>query len=182
MTDIADRYRARAARLTEVVEGVPDDAWSNASPCEGWTARDVVRHLVETTAAVPTWAGLDPLASPDVDADPAAAWVATRDAMQSLLDDPERAGTTYEGMGGETTIGETVDRFIALDLVVHRWDLARASGQDDTIPADDLAAAQQIADGLGEMIRSEGVCGPAVEVAADASAQDRLLAHLGRTP
>jgi len=44
----ADEYREIAGRFTELVEGVPDDAtWERQSPVKEWTARDVVRHLVE---------------------------------------------------------------------------------------------------------------------------------------
>ena len=44
----ADEYREIAGRFTALVEGVPDDAtWDRRSPVPEWTARDVVRHLVE---------------------------------------------------------------------------------------------------------------------------------------
>ncbi len=47
MTEIAERFRRVAEGLTHTIAAVPDDAWSNPSPCEGWDGRDVVRHLVE---------------------------------------------------------------------------------------------------------------------------------------
>ncbi|MGQ0615483.1 MAG: maleylpyruvate isomerase N-terminal domain-containing protein [Acidimicrobiia bacterium] len=47
MSEIAERYRKVAAQFTERVEAVPDGAWENPAPCEGWVARDVVGHLVE---------------------------------------------------------------------------------------------------------------------------------------
>ena len=44
----ADEYREIAGRFTELVAAVPDDAtWNRQSPVAEWTARDVVRHLVE---------------------------------------------------------------------------------------------------------------------------------------
>ena len=49
VTEISDRYRTVGRGMTRVVEAVPDDAWDNPAPCEGWVARDVVRRaLVET--------------------------------------------------------------------------------------------------------------------------------------
>ena len=42
----ADEHRPSPV-FTERVRGVPPDAWDNPAPCEGWAARDVVRHLVE---------------------------------------------------------------------------------------------------------------------------------------
>ena len=44
---VAARFRSVAGRFTERAAEVSDAAWENAAPCEGWTARDVVRHLVE---------------------------------------------------------------------------------------------------------------------------------------
>ena len=52
----AEEYREIAGRSTGLVEGVPDDGWERPSPVPEWTARDVVRHLVEssTSARTPT--------------------------------------------------------------------------------------------------------------------------------
>lgn len=47
MTEIAARFEKVAAAFTARVEAVPADAWERAARCEGWVARDVVRHLVE---------------------------------------------------------------------------------------------------------------------------------------
>jgi uncharacterized protein (TIGR03086 family) len=67
-----------------------------------------------------------------------------------------------------------------MDLVVHRWDLARATGGDEHIDDADIARLTEAAAGFGEMIRSPGVCGPELAVADDADDQTRLLAFLGR--
>ena len=37
------------AAFDAVVQQVPDDAWGNASPCEEWTAADIVGHVAATT-------------------------------------------------------------------------------------------------------------------------------------
>ena len=47
MSEIAARYRKVASEFTARAAAVPEDAWDNQSPCEGWVARDIVRHLVE---------------------------------------------------------------------------------------------------------------------------------------
>ena len=57
MSDIANRYRRVAATFTERVRAVPQDAWEWPAPCEGWVARDVVRHLVEWVPAFVREAG-----------------------------------------------------------------------------------------------------------------------------
>ena len=176
----AAHYRDLAEKFTARVESVPADRWNNVSPCEGWTARDLLRHVIDTQRYIVTVVDLELPAGPSVDEDPAAAWAATRDGMQDILDDPERGSREYEGHFGRTTLADTVGSFYCFDLVVHGWDLARATGLDETIPADDLAWVRTVADQLGDNIRMAGVCGPAVEVPADADEQTRLLGFLGR--
>jgi uncharacterized protein (TIGR03086 family) len=182
MTAIADRYRRRADELTRRVEAVPPDRWDDPSPCAGWTARDVLRHIVESQQRVATNAGDTLSLARSVDDDPVAAWSEARAQMEALLDDADRAGREYDGLGGKTTIAKTVDTFIGFDLVIHGWDIARATGIDETIPPIDIAEASEFASSLGDNLHTEGVCGPEVPVPDDASDQDKLLGLLGRRP
>ena len=183
MTDIADRYRRLAARFTTVVDAVPDDRWTSPSPCEGWSAAEVVAHVADTQAELVDRLGLGPPPAP-LPPTPADRWSAVRDVVQRLLADPTTSAHRYEGYLGPPTFGETIDRFYAFDLVVHAWDLARATGlasleQIDPAEVDRVRAD---AEGMGDALRMEGICGQEVEVATDATAQERLLAFLGRTP
>lgn len=183
MTDtaaVAARYRRLADNLTATVAAVPADRWDSPSPCEGWAARDVLRHLIEVQSFPLTPAGLALPPAPSVDDDPLEAWTRTSVAVQGILDDPQRAGLEYDSSLGRTTVAATFDSFLAFDLAIHRWDIAHATGLDETIPAEDLALATALADRMGEQIHSPGVCGPVVEVPADADEQTRVLAMLGR--
>src|SRR5438067_3438415 len=133
MSETADRYRERAVAFTEKVEGVPDDRWEAQSPCEDWTARDVVRHMVSVSGMFLGFVGQDPPPAPSVDDDPKTAWSVTRDALQAALEDPKVAQQEYDGMFGKTTFEKSVGQFVCADLVVHNWDLSRATGQDDSL-------------------------------------------------
>jgi uncharacterized protein (TIGR03086 family) len=75
-----------------------------------------------------------------------------------------------------------VNQFICFDLNVHGWDLAHATGQDETIDPEELPKLWQDVEGLGDMIRSSGTCGPEVAAPQDATDQEKLLAYLGRDP
>ena len=183
MSETADRFRRLAAHFTATVDAVPDERWDDPSPCEGWSARDVVRHVATTEWDFLTRLELAP-AGVVPDPEPLAAWPTSRDAVQAVLDDPARADTPYESSFGPTTFSSVVDRFYAFDLIVHAWDIARAAGlpELEPMPADEIARVTADAEALGEALRSPGVCGPPVPVPDDADAQSRLLGFLGRQP
>ncbi len=180
MTEIADRYRRLSDEFASTVAGVPDDAWANPSPCDEWTARDVVRHAVDTQGMFLGFIGGELGPIPSVDDNPGAAWDAARARVQAALDDPRQAGAAFDGFFGRTTFAAAVDRFLNSDLVIHRWDLARATGQDDTIDPTDAERVLTVAREFGDAFRSPGVCGPEVPVPADADVQTRLLGFYGR--
>ena len=92
MSEIADRYRRVSGRFTERAAEVPDRAWENAAPCEGWVARDVVRHMVDWMPSFFVSGGGPRLpVGPSVDDDPVGAWTVMSDGIQALLDDPAAA-------------------------------------------------------------------------------------------
>ena len=181
MTQTADRYRRLADRFTSLVDAVPADRWGAPSPCDEWTAKGVLDHVVSTEAAM--YARMPFGTDLGVDrADAIDAWPTVRDAVQGALDDPARAGTEYEGMFGTTTFAATIDQFFCLDLVVHAWDLARAAGvkQFEPMPPEEVEAVTKALEPIADSMRMPGVFGPAVEVTADADAQTKLLAQVGR--
>jgi len=183
MSEISDRYARRASAFADKVAAVADDQWSAPSPCEDWTARDVVRHVVDTQGMFLGFVGREMGEHPSVDDDPEGAVRAVTGRIQQDLEDPELAAQTFEGFMGTQSFEASVNQFLAADLVIHGWDLARATGQDDTIPAPDLGEMQEGMKAFPEeAMRSPGAFGPQVEVADDASDQDKLMGFLGRKP
>jgi len=183
MNAIADRYRTLADAFEAKVAGVRPDDWSNASPCADWSARDVVAHVIEVHGMMvrPLDTGLSD--APEVADDPLAAFRSARADLERVLDDPAVADAEYDGMFGRTSVAATVDRFLGFDLVVHGWDLARATGQDETIPGAEVDRVLAFVEQIGtSTMRENGVTGPEVPVPPDAPAQDRMLGLLGRNP
>lgn len=178
--EISARYDRLAAAMAETVAAVPADRWKSPSPCEDWTALDVVRHVVESQGMFLGLVGRSLPPGPSVDDDPLGAFRSATGQVSADLADPERAGAEYDGMLGRSTFAEAVDGFLCFDLVVHRWDLARAAGLDDRIDPDDVDWVWARVQRLGDSIRAAGVCGPEVEAPEDADPQTRLLAYLGR--
>lgn len=181
---ISDRYRRRSALVAATIDAVPPAAWAAQSPCDDWTARDVVRHLVDTQGMFAGMVGRELEPGPAVDEDPGGAWAAANGQTQAALDDPELAAVEFDGVTGRSTFAAATDRFLSLDLVAHRWDLATAAGLDATIPEVDLAAAEEavaaLAGEVGAMMRQGGAFGPELTPPADADRQTKLLAFLGR--
>jgi uncharacterized protein (TIGR03086 family) len=177
---VAERYRRLARTMTDRIAAVPEDDWSSPTPCQGWTARDLVAHLIEVHGRFEKLVGRQLVDHPRVEDDPLGAWTAVRDQVQADLDDPERATAEYDGRFGTSTFATSVDGFVCFDLVVHGWDLARATRQEDTIDPDEVSRIQAFADSMGDMMVANGVTTAPVDPAPDASPQDRLLNALGR--
>ena len=180
----ADEHRRIAGIFTDRVRGVPAGAWDNPAPCEGWVARDVVRHLVEWFPAfLKSGAGVDLPQGPSVDDDPVAAWTVHSDGVQALLDHPATAGRVLSDRHvGEVPLDVAVDRFYTGDVFLHTWDLARATGQDERLDPVKCAVMLEGMEPLDQVLRQSGQYGPRVEVPDDADVQTRLLALIGRRP
>ena len=84
---------------------------------------------------------------------------------------------------GEVPLDVAVDRFYTADVFMHTWDLARASGQDDTLDADKCAVMLAGMEPMDEVLRASGQYGPKVPVPADARrAGPADAAFIGRDP
>ena len=176
------RHRAVAGRFTELTLGAQE--WDGPSPVEAWKARDVVRHLVEWFPPfLEGGTGIRLAEGPSVDDDPAGAWRSHADAVQGLLDDPATPGKAFTNVHtGDLPLDQAIDRFYTTDVFMHTWDLARATGQDDTLDADHCAELVAGIEPLDELLRTSGQYGPRVPVPDDARAQDRLIGFIGRDP
>jgi uncharacterized protein (TIGR03086 family) len=190
---ISDRYRRRAEAFERKVAAAAPGEWSEQSPCEAWTARDVVAHIVAMHAAMlrPVHRALGP--APSVEDDPLAAFRSARADVQAVLDSRELAEAECDAPTGRMSVERQIDEVLSDDLVLHGWDLARATGQDDTMDPEDVArlwsSALAIPAELMQRLRTPGAFGPGIEVygpevavPADAPLQDRLLGLLGRDP
>lgn len=119
---------------------------------------------------------------PAVADDPLGAFTAATDQVQAHLDDPGTAAEECDGAFGRSTFEGAVDRFLCFDLVVHGWDLARATGLDERLDLDDIARVREATADFGDALRSSGAFDAEVTIDDDAAEQDKLLASLGRRP
>ena len=180
MSEVAERWGRIADAFTARIEGVPPGAWSNASPCSDWTAHDVAKHVVDTTRMLLTRVtGGDPT-PPDSYDDLLAAWKVESDGVRAALNDPEKAKTEVKGMGGTQPFEALAGGVMCADALIHTWDLARATGQDDRLDPEGMKAARAFLEPNDEMLRVPGGFGPKVDPPAGADEQTRFLAFVGR--
>jgi uncharacterized protein (TIGR03086 family) len=180
----SEEHRRIAGEFSKTVDGTPPAAWDNPAPPEGWVARDVVRHLVEWFPEfLRRSTGLTLPVGPSVDEDPVGAWHVQADAVQALLDDAATADRQYDLPHiGTMPLGKAVDMIYTNDVFLHRWDLARATGQDETLDPQKCAEMLNGIVPMDEALRQSGQFGPRVDVPDDADVQSKLLGFIGRHP
>ncbi len=185
--DAASYFRRLSARFSTVVAAVPPELWGGPSPCDGWSVRDVVVHVIDTERDLLGRMPFGPStlairAQPDTATHLIDAWHHVRDAVQTALDDSATAGHGYDGYFGPTTFARTVDIFYSGDLLVHSWDVARGAGLTDleTLNADDMRRTKAELEPTGAVLRSGGAYGPAIELSGNESEQQQFLAWTGR--
>jgi uncharacterized protein (TIGR03086 family) len=172
---------------------VTDAQWETPTPCEGWTVRDLVIHVIsgnKMTVRI-LGGGSKEEAMADLEGSPAlraerdlyAAFVASADEQAKAFREPSALDRTVHhpamDMSGAQQLG-----FRTGDLALHAWDLARAIGGDEQLDED---LVQHVWDGLQPMapfIGEIGVfgTGPSGGVGEDAPLQQRLLDLSGRRP
>src|SRR4051812_33517140 len=182
MSEISERYQRLGDTFAAKIEAVPDDRWESQTPCEEWTARDLVGHVVSTQGMFLGFIGKELKDVPAAEAEPLAAWNAARAQVQAILDNPEQAQTEFQGFSGKSTFEAAADKFLCTDLVVHGWDLARATGLDERIEPEDVKRARRNMESMGDGLRSPGAFGAEVEAPSGADEQQKMLAFLGRKP
>lgn len=175
----AERHRRTAGEFTALTRAVGD--WTSPAPVAGWTALDVVDHLVGWFPHFLASGGVEVPAGPAVADDPVAAWQHQAEAVQALLEARGEEEFTHPHAGTHR-LADAVDRFYVADVFMHSWDLARASGQDVELDPEHAATLLAGMQPIEELLRSSGQYGPAVPVADGAPVVDRLMAFVGRDP
>jgi uncharacterized protein (TIGR03086 family) len=188
MEDLTSFHRRALDATGRIMAGIGGDQWSAATPCEGWDARALANHVVsgnlwaaelargKTIEEVGDRLDGDVLGPDPVDAyNVSAAAAAGAFEAPGALDAP--CAVSYGPVPGSVYIGH---RFI--DLLIHGWDLAVASGQDSTIDPELVAACAEIVAPQVELLHASGMFGEGGSPGDEADGQARLLVTLGRRP
>ncbi len=180
MSETSERYRTIADGFTARVEGVRDDQWSAPTPCTEWSALDLVAHVIGVHQRVIATLDETDLADVDLEGDLLKQWLAATGAVTEAVSDEARASKTIGGMFGEQPFESLVGRLLCADTLMHTWDLARATGQDEELDPDAVSKSMEFLGPIDEAIRRPGGFGAKITPAADADAQTELLNFCGR--
>lgn len=174
-----ERYDIAVAGFRARLEGVDDDALGAASPCEGWTARDVVVHATDVLERVGDMVGTT---APHIDGPALVRFDAASAVLRDKVDDPALAATVVASPFGELAFKQLVSSVVVHDLLVHTWDLARATGGDERLDEALVAHTDAQMRPFGAALRDGHGFGAEVDPPIGADAQTRLLCFLGRRP
>jgi uncharacterized protein (TIGR03086 family) len=182
-----------ARRLGNLVRGVPDEQLDAPTPCPEYTLGDLLDHVggmsLAFIGAAQKDTGDDTSHAPSGDASRLGDDWRTRIPRDLVgLAEAWRDPAAWTGMtkaGGVELPGE-VAGLVALDeLVIHGWDIARASGQPYDCDPASLEAVHGFAAQFSEPgleAEREGLFGPVVDVPDDAPLLDRVIGLTGRDP
>jgi uncharacterized protein (TIGR03086 family) len=182
MSENAERYTRIANGFDARLAGVTGDSWTAPTPCVEWTVRDLVGHVVSVHRQV--IAGLDASAPPPpaTDTDLVCAWRDATAGITAALADPPRASAPVSGRFAPMPLEDLIGRLLCSDTLVHTWDLARATTQDEELDPAGVTYAFTMLLPADEAIRGPASFGPKIQPPPDADEQTRFLCFLGRTP
>ncbi|WP_131742733.1 TIGR03086 family metal-binding protein [Actinomadura roseirufa] len=167
---------------------VTTEALGLPTPCRGWDLGMLLEHTGESVDALAEAAGtgtvrLVPGPAPSGGAgDRSAALVASLRLAAARLAGAWGAPGRPVSIGDRSLPAETVALTGAIEIAVHGWDIARATGRPRPLPPVLAARLLEAAPALVTGGTRAGLFAPPVPVPDTAGASDRLVAFLGRDP
>ncbi|MFD5701702.1 TIGR03086 family metal-binding protein [Streptomyces lasiicapitis] len=197
-----DLLGVAAAHALPVVHSLPDDRLDARTPCAEYDVRALMNHLFHV---VVQFQELAAKRNADFGGDTPDYLAQGADWRERFAAETEKLVAAWsepgadEGLTGAMNMpARTVGSMVLLDLTVHAWDLAQATGQEYGTPSgqedasgqgasgqgagDVVGVLREAVAGLGPTARSMGVLAEPVPVADDATEFERLLAETGRDP
>lgn len=179
--DVPALFERAGRQAAATAAAVRPDQLALPTPCAEWNVQQLLDHIAGSAsylhAAVEGRTPQDPKGV-------APGEVAKR--LDDTLDAVGRPGALEtvcrSPLGFDWTVGEAMAGTF-MDLLIHEWDLARATGQPTTMDPELAAACEAMfLPEMPERGRAGGLVGPAVPVPPDVGPVERLLCAMGRTP
>ncbi|MEU3995758.1 TIGR03086 family metal-binding protein [Streptomyces fungicidicus] len=177
--------------VARLAEGVRDDRLADPTPCPQYAVRHLLGHLLGLAVAFRDAGRKDLGVTTDTGPQSALPDIGPgwREELPKVLDELAevwREPAAWTGMtraGGFDMPGEVTAAVAVDELVVHGWDLARATGQAYVPDPAALAASHAFLRAAAEESeRGDGIFGPVFPVPSDAPLLDRTIGLSGRDP
>lgn len=184
---ITANHRGALASTRRFIASIGSDQWDLPTPCDGWNVRELVNHVI-----VGNWWAAELAGGHTVDEvghrldgdhtvpDPLNAYDASAAAAIAAFDAPGAleapCAVSYGPVPGSLYAGH---RFI--DVLIHGWDIATATGQTATLDSQLVDACWREVEPQLEQLQGSTMFGTARGSTDDADITRRLLNALGRS-
>ncbi len=180
-------YEGAVKYMRDIIAGVRPDQMGSTTPCSEWNVQALINHNIRVSQAfvgmLTGSGGVDPfdVSGPLPPEGAVAAFEGSTGALLAAIKAPGAVDKVVKAPFGEMPGGQLIMIPFA-DILIHKWDLAKATGQDTSLDSSMADACHALLAPMMEGMRSGGNFGPAVSVPVSASIQDKLLGITGRTP
>lgn len=178
---VVERYRRIAPSFEARVDGIAPHQWGAPTPCSEWGVWDLVAHVIDVHhRMVAKLHGAEPVAV-DIGEDLPRQWHNASNAAREGLADPGRASTLVYGPVGQQPFESLIEGLVCADVVVHTWDLARATGQDERLDPAVVSNAVAFLQSLDDAMHGgDETFAAKIEPTPGSDAQTKLLNFCGR--
>lgn len=164
--------------LAGVVGGITPDQLDDPTPCEKFSVRGVLEHMIGG-AAMFTAAYRGELPREPDTADVLGSFGPTLATLADAMHSPGALDRTIPAPFGEVP-GAAFARYVVLDGLLHGWDLAVATGQRYEPPEPLVAEADAYAHDIVDRLRDGETFAAALAPEPSSTPMERLAAYSGR--
>jgi uncharacterized protein (TIGR03086 family) len=182
--DAIERIEKATGHTSTIVHGVKDGQLGDQTPCSEFDVRALLNHMIGGLDMLNIAASGGKATRPEGDqfgAEPGKDYDERRARLLETLRSGDVVSNNWEMPFGSMP-GQMMAGIAFVEHVTHGWDLAKATGQDTTIPEHLVDEALGVVTPMDQMWRMPGVCGPKIEIPDSASKTDQFAGFMGRQP
>jgi uncharacterized protein (TIGR03086 family) len=185
--NVIELYEGAVQNMLPILGGIRENQLTASTPCTEWNVQNLVIHNIKVTGfAQGIIRGNNAVDAMDVIGQVPSegavdAFVTGTNGVLDLLKNSADLGEVIETPFGKMPIAHFI-MFPTLDIVIHKWDLAKGTGQNTDIDAGLAEATYGALQTGAELGRQFGIFAAEVEIPISASIQEKLLAISGRMP
>ena len=180
-------YEAAVQSMHGIIAGVKAEQFGEPTPCDQWNVRELIVHNIKVSQLIRNML----TGGEHVNVYEVSEQLLPEEALMAF---EESTGQLLQTAGVQANLEKLVDRYGQRltgrellmapfsDLLIHKWDLAKATAQDSTLDSAMAEASYSFFLPSIEIMRDRGNFGRGRSLPITSSAQDKLLALTGRQP